>query len=203
MQFARTDRGKLFILAICIAIALLGGITLCRSILDTMLRADAQATCSGWVSMMVERNPDVLRFLSGASPSVETRHFLDESSHVGDIYRFRIWTAAGHLAYTSERMASAGTSLDSKMVAEAQASGSIVNEAHVGRLPYDLPFYVQSFIPIRQNESVVGVVEVYLVRVTTRFFTKDLLSLQSSSLLFWLCWRAAFPHGPPIARCSD
>lgn len=161
MQFARTDRGKLTLLASLMAVALMGGIILCRSILDTMLREDAQATSSTWVSMLMERNPSVLTLLSGAAPSVQTRYFLDESSHVGDIYRFRIWNAAGHLAYTSERMASARPSVDER-VKNALVSGSPVNEIHQGRPPQDSSSYVRSFIPIKQNGAVAGVVEVYL-----------------------------------------
>jgi diguanylate cyclase (GGDEF)-like protein len=161
MRFFRSDHGKLTLLATCITLALLGGFAFCRSILDTMLRQDAQATSSAWVSMLVERHPDVLGLLSGTAPSGETSRFLDESSHVGAIYRFRIWNAAEYLVYKSERMATPGKPAD-KRVGQALVSGSIFNEVHEGSKPPDMPFYVQSFIPVRQNGAVAGVFEVYL-----------------------------------------
>ena len=149
-------------LAVCIALPVCGGMFLCQSLLGKMLREDAQATSSEWVSTLVTRNPDILTLLSGAPPSAQTRHFLDESSQVGDIYRFRIWNTAGHLVFKSERMTSAGARMSGKEVAEALRSGSIINEVHAGRPPQNAAFFVESFIPVKQNGAVVGVFDVYL-----------------------------------------
>jgi diguanylate cyclase (GGDEF)-like protein len=162
IRFPKTERGRIAMLAVCIALPVCGGMFLCQSLLGKMLREDAQATSSEWVSTLVTRNPDILNLLSGSSPSMQTRHFLDETSHVGDIYRFRIWDAAGHLAFKSERMTSAGARMSGKEVAEALRSGSIINEVHPGSPPQNAPFFVESFIPVKQNGAVVGVFEVYL-----------------------------------------
>jgi diguanylate cyclase (GGDEF)-like protein len=162
IRFLRTEHGKLAILAVCIALPVLGGMFLCQSFLGKMLRDDAQATSTAWVSMLVARNPDILTFFSGATPSIQTRHLLDEASQVGDIYRFRLWDAGGHLAFKSERMPSAGATMNGKLVAEALASGSIVNEVHAGTPPRDVPFFVESFIPVKRNGAVIGVFEIYL-----------------------------------------
>lgn len=162
VQLMKTDRGRLAILTLCIVLPVCGGMLLCQSLLGKMLRDDAQATSSAWVSMLVARNPDVLSLFSGATPSAQTTHFLDESSQVGDIYRFRIWNAAGHLVYKSERMSSAGMRMNGKQVVEAFLSGSIINEAHAGNAPQDAPFFVESFIPVKQDGTVVGVFDVYL-----------------------------------------
>jgi diguanylate cyclase (GGDEF)-like protein len=162
IQFLNTERGRLAMLAVCIALPLCGGMFLCQFLLGKMLRDDAQATSSAWVSMLVARNPDILTLLSGATASVQTKHFLDETSHVGDIYRFRIWDATGHLAFKSERMASTGAPINANRVTEALVSGSIINEVHAGSPPQNVPFFVQSFIPVKQNGGIVGVFEVYL-----------------------------------------
>jgi diguanylate cyclase (GGDEF)-like protein len=162
MRFLSSEGSKLAIPAVCIALPVLGGMFLCRSLLGKMLRDDARATSSQWVSMLVARNPDILTLLSGATPSVQTRHLLDEASQVGDIYRFRIWDAAGHVAFQSERMASAGEPTNGKRAAEALVSGSIINEVHAGSPPQDVPFFVESFIPVKQNGAVIGVFDVYL-----------------------------------------
>jgi diguanylate cyclase (GGDEF)-like protein len=47
-------------------------------------------------------------------------------------------------------------------VTEALVSGSIINEVHAGSPPQNVPFFVQSFIPVRQNGVIIGVFEVYL-----------------------------------------
>lgn len=162
LQFSKTERGRLAILALCIALPVCGGMFLCQFLLDRMLRNDAKATSSAWVSTLIARNPDILTLLSGATPSPQTTHFLDEVSHVGDIYRFRIWNAAGHLVYKSERRSSAGMRMNGKQVFEAFLSGSIVNEIHQGSSPQDVPFFVESFVPVKQDGEVIGVFDVYL-----------------------------------------
>jgi hypothetical protein len=140
IRFLNSEVGKLAVSAVCIALPVFGGMLLCQSLLGSMLRDDAQNTSSAWVSMLVARNPDILTLLSGTgtTPSVQTRHLLDEASQVGDIYRFRIWDAAGHVAFTSERMTSVGAPTNGKQVAEAFVSGSIINEVHAGISPQNV-----------------------------------------------------------------
>jgi diguanylate cyclase (GGDEF)-like protein len=162
IRFLNSERKKIAIFAVCVAVPLLGGLFLCHSLLGKMLREDAQDTSSDWVSMVVAKHPDILGMLSGAAPLARTRQFLDDASQAGDLYRLRIWDASGHLVFKSERMASAGVPIGGKQVAEAFLSGSIINEVHAGSQPQDVPFFVQSFIPVKKNGAVVGVFEVYL-----------------------------------------
>jgi diguanylate cyclase (GGDEF)-like protein len=161
-RFLKTERGRLAMLSVCVALPVCGGMFLCQFLLGRMLRDNAQATSSAWVSMLVARNPDVLTLLSGATASIQTKRFLDETSQVGNIYRFRIWDATGHLAFKSERMTSTAAPINSNRVTEALASGSIINEVHAGSPPQNVPFFVQSFIPVKQNGAIVGAFEVYL-----------------------------------------
>src|ERR1700723_383573 len=107
-RFLNTDRVRLAILMVSIAIPVVGGMLLCQSLLMKMLRQDAQATSGAWVSMLVARNPDILTLFSDAPLSVQTKRNLDEASQVGDIYRFRIWDTAGNLVFKSEWLRSAG-----------------------------------------------------------------------------------------------
>jgi diguanylate cyclase (GGDEF)-like protein len=162
IRFLSAERRRFAIIAACIALLVFGGMFLCQFLLEKMLREDAQATSSEWVSMLLARNPDILILFSGAPPSIQTKHLLDEASQVGDIYRFRIWDAAGRIVFKSERMPSAGAPIHRKRIAEAVVSGSIINEIHAGSPPQNVPFYVQSFIPVRQHGAVIGVFEIYL-----------------------------------------
>ncbi len=164
VRFLSTDRGRLAILAIFIAIPVIGGMSFCNSLLMKMLREDAQETSSAWVSMLVARNPDILTLFSNTTPSIQTKHLLDEASQVGDIYRFRIWDNAGNLVYKSERLKSTGSPIvfSQNRTANAVASGTIVNEVHEGGPPQNVPFFVESFIPLKRNGSVIGVFDVFL-----------------------------------------
>ena len=91
------------LLSLCV-----GGCFFASPSLGKMLREEAQNTSSEWVSMLVARHPDILTLFSDATPSVQTRHLLDEATQVGDIYRFRLWDMSGNLVYKSERLKSDG-----------------------------------------------------------------------------------------------
>ena len=177
MRFLNVERREFAIVVACIALPVLGGMFLCQLLLGQMLREDAQATASEWVSMLVARNPDILTLFSGAAPSAQTKLFLDESSHVGDIYRFRGWNAAGRLAFKSERMTSVETPINRKLVTKALASKSIINEIHTGSPPQNVPFFVESFIPVMQKGLVIGVFEIYLDQTDDEVLYKRFLFL--------------------------
>jgi diguanylate cyclase (GGDEF)-like protein len=136
---------------------------LCHALLGKMLRDDAQATSSCWVSMLTSRNPDILALFSGAAPSDHTTQLLNEASRIGAIYRFRIWDRTGHLVFNSERMPSAeAPKFPRNQILNSVRLGSVSNEVHAGSPPHDVPYFVESFIPVKQNGSVIGVFDVYL-----------------------------------------
>src|ERR1700739_484404 len=195
IRFLNTDRGRLAILAVCITVPLVGGMLLCQSLLEKMLRDDAQATSSGWVSMLVARNPDILTLFSDASPSVQTKRVLDEASQVGDIYRFRIWDRAGNLVYKSERLKSAGAPIlfSEKRVTKAVASGSVVNEVHEGGPPQNVPFFVESFVPVKQNGAVIGVFDIYLYQSDDEALYKRSLFLTEGIIAILVIVAAGLP----------
>src|ERR1700727_494932 len=55
MRVLSTDSGRLAILAVCIAIPVMGGMFLCDSLLMKMLSENAQNTSSAWVSRILGR----------------------------------------------------------------------------------------------------------------------------------------------------
>jgi len=177
MRFLNAERRQVAIFAICITLAVVGGMFLCQFLSGKMLRENAQGTSSQWVSLAVARYPDVLSLLSDASPSVQTRHFLDDASQVGDIYRLRIWDATGRLVFKSERTAFADMPANGKRVAEALVSVSIFDDVHAGSPPRNEPFYVESFIPVKKNGAVVGVFEIYLDQTDDEILYKKSLFL--------------------------
>jgi hypothetical protein len=108
LRILKSELEKLAILAPCVAVLAAGAMLLCQYLLSNVLRATAQATSSEWVSMLVARYVDISALFSGGPPSVQTKHLLEESSQVGDIYRSRTWDTAGNPVFKSERMTSAG-----------------------------------------------------------------------------------------------
>ena len=130
-----------------------------------------------------------------ATPSVQTKHLLDEATQLGDIYRFRIWDTSGNLVYNSERLKSVGAPIaySGKRVANAVASGSVVNEVHEGGPPQNVPFFVESFIPVRQNGSVVGVFDIYLDQSDDAVLYKRSLLLTEGIIAILVLFAAGLP----------
>ncbi len=194
-RFLNTDRVRLAILMVSIAIPVVGGMLLCQSLLMKMLRQDAQATSGAWVSMLVARNPDILTLFSDAPLSVQTKRNLDEASQVGDIYRFRIWDTAGNLVFKSERLTSAGAPIvfSEKRAANAAASGSIVNEVHEGGPPQNVSFFVESFIPVRRNGAVIGIFDVFLDQSDDKLLYQKSLLLTEGIIAILVIFAAGLP----------
>ncbi len=170
VRFVSTDRGRITLVAVSICLALLGGLGLCKAILDEMLSKDASVTSSSWVSMLVARNPEILGMVSGTPPSDRTRQVLDDASQFGDIYRFRIWDKAGRLVFKSERIPSALTPPPAaqKRVADCVRSASIISRVSSNNAPHNVAFFVESYIPLKQNGEVIGVLDVYLDQTDDR-----------------------------------
>ncbi len=195
MRVLNTDSGRLAILAVCIAIPVMGGMFLCDSLLMKMLSENAQNTSSAWVSRILGRNPDILTLFFDAPPSAQTRHILDEASKVGDIYRFRIWDTAGNLVYKSERLKSTGSPIvfSQKRTSYAVASGSIVNEVHEGGPPQNVPFFVESFIPVTRNGTVIGVFDVFLDQSDDKALYQKSLFLTEGIIAILVIFAAGLP----------
>jgi len=134
-----------------------------HSLLEKMLCDDAQATSSCWVSMFLSRNPDVLPLFSGAAPSDRVAHLLNEASQVGDIYRFCLWSTTGHLLFNSERLPAAEVpAFPIQYKGRFARPGAMWSVVHAGSPPHDVPYFVESFIPVERNGTVVGFFDVYL-----------------------------------------
>jgi diguanylate cyclase (GGDEF)-like protein len=194
-RFLKRDRVRFAILTVSIAVPVVGGMVLCQSLLMKMLREDAQATSGAWVSMLIARNPDILTVFSDATPSVQTKHNLDEAIQVGDIYRFRIWDPGGNLVYKSERLTSAGAPIvfGEKRAASAAASGSIVNEVHEGGPPQNVRFFVESFIPVKKNGIVIGIFDVFLDQSDDKLLYQKSLFLTEGIIAILVIFAAGLP----------
>lgn len=161
------------------AIPVIGGMLFCQTLLMKMLREDAQATSSEWASELLAQNPDVLALFSNTTPSLHTMHVLDTGTKLGAIYRFRLWDTSGNLVYKSERLKTdeAPIVLSKKRSDNAAALGSIVNEVHAGSPPQNVPYFVESFIPVKQNGTVIGVFDIFLDQTDDEILYKKSLFL--------------------------
>jgi predicted signal transduction protein with EAL and GGDEF domain len=162
-----TDKGRIVVLVVVILLLALGGVELSRIVSARMLRADAQSTSSTWADTLVVGFNDIAAIVAGAAPSEATKLHLEESSRVGDVYRFRIWNKTGQLVFVSERMASSRAPKTiseryGQRIADSIFSGMKYTEAGAGEAPEDPSYFGVSYVPILKDGSVIGVFEVYL-----------------------------------------
>jgi len=166
-KFLLTDTGKIAVLVSLICLLALVGFRLGQLVSAYMLRADAISTSESWAESLERGIDDLPAILAGAQPSENSRRILAIASQVGDVYRYRIWNRSGQMVFQSERMPSPPSAvtlakLRGTTKARAILAGLEVTESKAGGDSSNTGFYVVSFIPIRQGNTISGVLEVYL-----------------------------------------
>lgn len=186
LRFLSTDGGRIAALATVILILALGGVALSRIVSGNMLRADAQSTSGTWAHTLIDRlGEDLPAVAAGSAPSARTLHLLEGASHIGDIYRFRIWSKTGQLVFTSERMPSrnAPQPIAQRFGQEAAAkilSGTPFTQAETGTAPENPEYFADSFVPLVRNGALYGSVEVFLDQTADRILYQQSFLLTES-----------------------
>ncbi len=161
-----SDRVSLLLLACLVLLLALGGLELSRSVGADLLRADGQVTTTDWAAALMKNAGDLPASVARGGFSGATMHLLKDASLVGDIYGYRVWNTTGHAVFESGRLRSSGQASSveghGQKVADAVFSGRTFTESRVGRLPGDPAYFAISYIPIKENDVVTGVFEVYV-----------------------------------------
>jgi diguanylate cyclase (GGDEF)-like protein len=165
-RFLSTDRGIIALLIAMVLGVVLVGMVLSRVVSDKMLRDDAESTSVSWTDSLTQQ-VDILSIMAGMTPSGTATHLLQNATQVGDVYRYAIWNSAGNRVFLSERMKSpvASTTFlerQQKQIANAVVAGSNHIEAGVGKSLENPDYFVETYIPIKKDGVVVGVLDVYL-----------------------------------------
>jgi diguanylate cyclase (GGDEF)-like protein len=172
IRFLYSDKGIIVLLAAMVLLLAIGGVILSRVVAANMLRADARSTSSVWAATLVE-GADIPSLIAGATPSDTTKHLLANASQVGDIYRYKIWSKTGRLIFISERVSSAQNETTlakghAQRIVDSILSGSTFTETRVGNPPSNPSYFAESYVPIKQNGNVIGILEVYLDQTSDR-----------------------------------
>lgn len=167
IRFFSTDIGRIVLLAAVILLLAFVGVELSRVVSANMLRADAQSTSSTWALTLAASVDDFPAVIAGTAPSDRTQRLLRDATQIGDIYRYRIWNTREHLVFTSERMSSTRppatiTERYGQRIAGSILSGSPFTRAESGEPPENPSYFADSYIPIKRNGIVIGVIETYL-----------------------------------------
>ena len=167
LRLFSTDGKRILLLASIVLLLALGGIELSQVVSDNMLRNDAQTTMSEWAGSLVESTADIPAIIAGAAPSARTDHLLNDATEVGGIYRYKIWDRNGHAVFSSERKGHPSatkttTNADWGKIAGTVLSGGRFTEIGFSDSAENPPYFAESYLPLRKNGAVIGVLEVYL-----------------------------------------
>ncbi|HEX4650021.1 MAG TPA: bifunctional diguanylate cyclase/phosphodiesterase [Granulicella sp.] len=208
LRFLFNDRWIIALLATMILLLASGGVLLSRLVSAHMLRNDARSSSSTWVESLLQ-SADIPALIAGAPSSDRTKHILENASQVGDIYRYSIWDQTGRLVFISERMPSSQgraslASLYGQRVADLVRSGTPFAALGTGEAPQNPPYFGVSWFPIKQNETVIGVIEIYIDQTADRalyqqsfFFTEGIIALAvllAGGLPGFLVYRKMLDH---------
>lgn len=149
-----------------------------------------------WARYMAERVPDIEQLAETGWPSVNQRSVMNEVRNVGDIFRFKLFTADGRLSLVSDDVQTetyTGTSdvIDLEPLEVAQTGLAIVYVFDGTEKPDRPDLYAEAYVPVLAGDgSVLAVVEVYVDQTATAAYFRD--SFQSFGWMFMLFGSAIF-----------
>lgn len=207
--FLSSDTGKIAALVTSILLLALGGLKLAQTVSWRMLREDALSTSESWRDSLADTVDDLPAIIAGVRPADASGRSLEEASHIGDIYRYRIWDASGHLAFASERTPSAQVphllaDLVGGKAAASILSGKESSEMESGSGPENTEYYARSFLPIERNGKLIGIFEIYLDQTADKslyehsfFLTESIIAIMillAGGLPVFMVYRKMLDH---------
>ena len=167
VRFLSTDIGQIAFLAATVVALVLGWVLLCLNATSNLMVTDAQSTANTWCATLSNEVPELPAILAGAPPSSRNEDFLRNAARLGDVYRFILWSKSERLIFFSDRFGSSRqppriSARQGQRIADSILSGSPHTESHPGEPPDNLNAFAISYIPIKRNGAVIGVVEVYV-----------------------------------------
>lgn len=149
-----------------------------------------------WASYMAERIPELEALTETGVPNEEQRIIMSEAKLLGDVFRFKLFTADGRLSLVSDDVTMetyAGTSdvmdPEPKQVAE---TGMAIVDVFDGTNKSNRPdLYAEAYVPvIGKDGRVLAIVEVYIDQTATKVYFKE--SFHNYGLMLMLFCTAIF-----------
>lgn len=149
-----------------------------------------------WASYMAERIPELEALVDTGVPNEEQRTVMNEVRQLGDVFRFKLFTADGRLSLVSDDVAMetyAGTSdvMDPEPKQVAETRTAIVDVFDGTNKPNRPDLYAEAYVPlIGEDGRVLAIVEVYVDQTATEVYFKE--SFQNFGLMLMLFCGAIF-----------
>jgi diguanylate cyclase (GGDEF)-like protein len=150
------------------AIALIAAsIGVVRYYTDHFLRGEATHRAETWAGNLVDNVSDLPNIMAGELPVDESVVFFEQARAVGDVWRFRIFDAAGKLLLVSNQIGKTHTFSenlakdDPDTLAELRAGRAVVN-TRAGVNKREPVFIAEALVPVRSGDEPLGYLSVQI-----------------------------------------
>ncbi|MCO6416570.1 bifunctional diguanylate cyclase/phosphodiesterase [Siccirubricoccus sp. KC 17139] len=186
--------------ALLLGLAILAGGTLLfnRGADRWLLRQDAEAAALRWAAEFNAALGEALpALLAGQPPEAATLAALQRHGRIGDVFRFRLFDAAGRPVFASDEPAPPAAELaahrrDGTLARRLLAGATHVEMAH-RRHPGDPTFYAEAYVPALHAGRQVGVIEVHLDRAGQYALYRRTFTIAGAGALLLMLLGAALP----------
>ena len=183
--------------ALVIAAASIGVV---RYYTDHLLRSDATNRAESWGANLVENVSDLPKIIDGALPGDESVVFFEQARAIGDVWKYRIYDAAGKLILVSNQIGRTHTFTENLSAGDPGAltnlrSGQIQVTTRKGEGLHEPGFLAEAIVPIRAAGRQIGFLSV-LVDETGR---QQVYFDSAVRMAMALCGLILFAFGVPAA----
>jgi diguanylate cyclase (GGDEF)-like protein len=158
--------------------------------IERLLFQDAVSAGHMWASYLAQSVTDLEEIANGRTPSAGSMTFFERAQKVGNVFRYKIFDARGHLRLVSDELTAVGT--DQQNLGEHNAAAASVlalGQPHVvakeGKPPARPPFFAEAYVPVTAGGRTIAVVEAYVDQTEKRdnFRTTFTIAAATLSLL--------------------
>ncbi len=156
-------------LTVCGAlVVLIGGTFLIMLVtVNGLLYHDIESTSRKLAKQVTENVADLRQVAAGAEPSPESKMFFAKIRHSGDIFRFKIFDAAGKLRLTSDDLAATpetdqALGQHNPLASEVVKTGDALIEVEEGIPPKRPARYAEAYVPVIVEGQTIAILEAYV-----------------------------------------
>jgi diguanylate cyclase (GGDEF)-like protein len=134
---------------------------------ERMVRKDAEAAAVGWSRYLAANLADLRAIAAGDPPSADSILFIERARQVGQVFRFKLFDAAGQLRLVSDALGKTWDNEPKLSVHNPPAAAVVVTgrphtDVKQGKPPARPPLYAETYLPVVTDGETVAIVEVYL-----------------------------------------
>jgi diguanylate cyclase (GGDEF)-like protein len=134
---------------------------------ERMVRKDAEAAAVGWSRYLAANLADLRAIAAGEAPNADSILFIERARQVGQVFRFKLFDAAGRLRLVSDDLGKTWDNEPKLSVHNPAAAAVVVTgrphtDVKQGRAPTRPPLYAETYLPVVTDGETVAIVEVYL-----------------------------------------